>query len=397
MKKILGSTKGAVALALAVALFGTTAYGAETASATNTTQIQAEQQTSVLTYEDALAKAKKHSVSLADLQKSNDLLAETKEDLWDEVGSFSIPTYDYQKWVDADVYAYTSGVYSVDSGLKKNKYSAQITNLMLEVTLKTTFASIVESEANLKLLKESSAIQKTLYEQGQTKLQLGMLSQYKLDKLKVDYEKSGVDIYQLETGLDQMYMNLNNLMGEASDKKYTLEYNVDFEPYVLQTTIETYINAAMNSDYSILLKEKAVEDAKFSQNYLSESTPNSTNKANKLTYDTARRALKAAKEDKDVDIRNAYVQLQQSEVNYKQAETDLAQLQADLKTAQVNYQAGNVTKIVLEQAQLAITKQELYLEKLARTYDMQVFAFKNTSLITGGSSSSGGSKESAES
>ncbi len=389
MKKIMKSTKGAMALALAVTLFGTTAYGAEAAaSTTETVATQGEQAVPVLTYEDALAKAKKHSVDLRDLQTTTDYLQESKEDIWDAVGTFSVPTYDYQQWVNDAVYSYTSAIYTTSSGMTKNKYTTQITNLALEATLKSTFSSIVENEANLELLKETSAIQKTLYEQGQTKLDLGMLSQYKLDQLKADYEESKVNVYQLEKTLDQTYANLNNLMGESVDTEYTVEYNVEFEPYVLQGTMESYINAAMNKDYSILLKEQAVADAKFNQNYLAESTTNSENKSNKLTYETAKSALKAAKEDKDVAIRNAYVQLQQSEASYNQAKSDLALAQADLKTAEVNYQVGKITKLALDQAQLVVTKNELALGKLARAYDLQVFAFKNTSLIGGSSSSS---------
>lgn len=388
MKKIIGGTKGAVALALTVTLFGTTAYAAESPSTTEAVEAQLEQATPVLTYEEALEKAKKHSVDLIDLQKTNDFLEESKEDLWDAVGSFSIPTYDYQKWVNDAVYTYTSAVYDTDSGMTKNKYATQITNLLLEATLKSTFSSIAEAESNLELLKKNSEIQKTIYEQGQTKLSLGMLSQYKLDQLKADYEESKVNVYQLEKTLEQAYASLNNLMGESVDKTYTVEYNVEFEPYELSGTIETYINAAINSDYSILLKELAAEDAKFEQNYLAESTSNSANKSNKLSYGNAQRALKAAKEDKDIAIRNAYVQLQQSEAKYKQAESDLAQAQADLKTAEVNYQVGNITELALEQAQLGVTKNEIALQKLVNSYDMQVFAFKNTSLI-GGTSSSG--------
>lgn len=393
MKKIVRSTRGVVALALTVALFGTTAYGAEAVSTTEAVATQGEQGTAVLTYEEALEKAKKHSVELIDLQNSNDYLQETKEDLWDVVGSFSIPTYDYQKWVNDAVYSYTSGIYNTDSGMTSNKYREQITNLALEATLKSTFATIVENEETLDVTKEAMAIKKTIYEQGQTKYDLGMLSKYKLDQLKADYETSKVDVYQMEKSLDQLYTNLNNLIGESADKKYVVQYDVEFEPYVLQGTIETYINAAMNSDYSILLKKQAVEDAKFNRNYVSESTENATNKKNKLSYETAQRELKSAKEDKDIDIRNAYVQLKQSEANYNQAKADLEQAQADLKTAEVNYSVGNTTKLTLQQAQLRVTQKELALKKLARAYDMQVFTFKNTSLINGGSSSSGSSSK----
>lgn len=387
MKKMIGSTKGVVALALAVTLFGTTAYGAETPSATEVAVTEAvAQDIPVLTYEQALEKAKKHSIKLIDLQKNNEFLQESKEDLWDVVGSFSVPTYDYQKWVNDAVYMYSSAVYNTDSGMTKNKYAAQIASLALEATLKNTFSSIVENEANLDLLKQTGELQKTLYEQGQTKYRLGMISQYKLDQLKAEYDASKVNIYQLEKTLEQMYMSLNNIIGESVDKKYKVEYDADFEPYVLQGSLEAYINAQMKKDYSILLQEQAVEDAKFNKNYLSESTPDSSNKSNKNSYESAQRNLKAAKEDKEIAIRNAYVQLQQTEANYNQAKADLAQAQADLKTAEVNYAAGNITKLTLDQAKLGVSQRELALEKLARAYDMQVFSFKNTDLIVGGGS-----------
>ncbi len=388
MKKILASTKGALALALIVALSGVTAYGADTNSATEAVSTQTEQTVPVLTYEQALEKAKTHSVDLRDLEKATEYLQEVKGDVWDKVGSFANPTYDYQQWVDDAVYAYSSSIYTTNSSLTKNKYTTKITNLMLEATLKSTFSSIVQNESNLELLKETSEIQKTLYEQGQKKFELGMLSQYKLDQLKADYEESKVNVYQLEKTLEQMYISLNDLMGESVDKAYTVEYNVEFEPYVLAVSMESFINSSINSDYSILLKEQAVEDAKFTQNYLSESTDNTSNKSKKYSYESAQRTLKAAKEDKEIAIRNAYVALQQAEANYNQAVADLAQAQADLKTAEVNYKVGNITELALQQSQLGVTQKEIALEKIVYSYDMQVFAFKNSSLISGGSSES---------
>jgi len=394
MKKIIGSARGAVALALVVTLFGTTAYAAEVTPTAQTVSTQGEQAIPVVTFEEALQKVKSNSKDLVDLQKQSDFLQESKEDIWDAVGTFSTPTYEYQKWVDSGVYSYTSAIYSTNSNMTKNKYQTQSSNLAIEATLKGTFSNIVETEETLELLKETLAISKTIYEQGQTKNNLGMLSKFELDKLKATYDANKTKVYQLEKNLEQNYINLNNLMGESPDKKYTLEYNVEFEPYVLQGTIELYINAAMKNDLGILMAAQAVEDAKFNKNFVSENTMNTTNKENKLTYEAAQRAYKKAKEDKEIAIRNAYIQLQQSEANYNQLKADLEQTKATLKTAEVNYKIGNTTKLTLDQAQLAVTKDELALKSFARSYDMQVFAFKNTSLIAGGSAGTSGSSKS---
>lgn len=394
MKKIIGSARGAVALALVVTLFGTTAYAAEATPTAQTVSTQGEQAIPVVTFEEALQKVKSNSKDLVDLQKQSDFLQESKEDIWDAVGTFSTPTYEYQKWVDSGVYSYTSAIYSTNSNMTKNRYQTQSSNLAIEATLKGTFSNIVETEETLELLKETLAISKTIYEQGQTKNNLGMLSKFELDKLKATYDANKTKVYQLEKNLEQNYINLNNLMGESPDKKYTLEYNVEFEPYVLQGTIELYINAAMKNDLGILMAAQAVEDAKFNKNFVSENTMNTTNKENKLTYEAAQRAYKKAKEDKDIAIRNAYIQLQQSEANYNQLKADLEQTKATLKTAEVSYKIGNTTKLTLDQAQLAVTKDELALKSFARSYDMQVFAFKNTSLIAGGSAGTSGSSKS---
>ncbi|MFV0314890.1 MAG: TolC family protein, partial [Anaerotignum sp.] len=296
MKKLLRSTKGALALALTVTLFGTTAFAEEPVATLEVGESETVVETlPVLTYEDALAKAKKNSFDLLEIQKTSEFLQETKGDIWDAVGTFTTPTYDYQKWVNDAVYSYTSAIYSTDSGMTKNKYAQGITNLALEATLKSTFSSLVETEESLALLEQVSDVEKIKYEQGQKKYELGMISKYSLDQLKASYETSKTNIYQVERSLEQMYISLNDMIGEDVDARFIIEYDTPFEPYELNVSIETYINAELKKDYSILLQEQAVEDAKFTMNYLPESTTNAGNKSNKNTYETEQRALKSAK------------------------------------------------------------------------------------------------------
>ncbi|MFV0313700.1 MAG: TolC family protein, partial [Anaerotignum sp.] len=126
----------------------------------------------------------------------------------------------------------------------------------------------------------------------------------------------------------------------------------------------------------------AVEDAKFTMNYLPESTTNAGNKSNKNTYETEQRALKSAKADKELALRNAYVQLEQSEANYNQAVADLARAEADYKVAEVTYNAGNTTLLTLQQAALGVEQAKNTVNQIALAYDMQVFSFENSSLIS---------------
>lgn len=405
MKFFLYKLKGAAALALAMTLCSTQVFAAESLSAEQQgvqaapvveTTAEEEAPLPTLTVEEALQKAKKHSPSLRDIQDTADFLQETKEDLWD-AGYFDMPTYDYQKWVNDGWWAITSQAFSTNVGMEQNSLTKEVTELALEVTVKSSFTSILGNLDNLELLQKQAEIQDTLYRQGQLKQKLGVLSQYDLDQLKVTLDNTQDQIARLEASLEQQYIQLNDLMGVPVDERYTFVYDVEYTPYTMAQTMDQYINDKTNSAPDIKLKELAVESAKFGKNYLAESSDGSEQKKNDLTYDQAKRELKTAKEEKDVAIRNAYLQIQQLETARATAQTNLKKAETDYRVAQVNYQAGNVTKTTVEQAELAVISAENELRNNAYQHDMLVFTFENPALLSSGSSSgSSGSSGSAQ-
>ncbi len=393
MKAFLYKAKGALALALAMSLCSTQVFAAEALSAEQQgVQVapvveKTEEEVAplpTLTYEEALAKAKKHSPDLRDIQDTADFLQETKEDLWDS-GYFNMPTYDYQKWVNDGWWAVTSAAFQTDLGMQQNSIGRKLTELALEVTVKSYFTTILSDLDNLELVQTNANMQKKLYQQGQTKYRLGLLSKYNLDQLEIAANQAQDTVKQLEAKLEQEYIKLNNLMGEKSDQRFTFVYDVSYEPYEMHQTMDQYINDKTNNDLTIQLAELKLESAKFGKNYLKESTNSSEQNQNDLTYDQAKRALKTAKEDKALAIRNAYLQIQQLETAYASAQADLTKAQADYRAVQVNYQAGNVTKTAVEQAEMGVLKAEIALRQNAYNHDMLVFTFENPSLL--GSSS----------
>ncbi len=394
MKAFLYKAKGALALALAMSLCSTQVFAADALSAEQQgVQVapvveKPEEEVAplpALTYEEALAKAKKHSPNLRDIQATADFLQETKEDLWDSVGYFNNVNYDYQKWVNDGWWAVTSAAFQTDMGIQQSSIGRKVQELALEATVKSSFTTILSSLDTLDLAQKNADMQKKLYQQGQAKYKLGLLSKYNLDQLQIAADQAQDQVTQLEASLEQTYIQLNNLMGEKVDARFAIVYDVEYEPYEMTQTMEQYINDKINSDLTIQLKELEVESAKFGKNYLKESSDGSEQNQNELTYDQAKRALKTAKEEKALAIRNAYLQIQQLETAYTSAQADLTKAQADYRAVQVNYQAGNVTKTAVEQAEMGVLKAESALRQNAYNHDMLVFTFENPSLL--GSSS----------
>lgn len=393
MKKYFVKGRTVAATAVAALLVSTTAFAAEqpqeSIPATEILTIEEAQALEAqkekeLTYEEAVELATKNSSDLRSVAETADYLQDLKEDIWDITGSFSVPTVSYQQWVDDDIYAIYSSIQNISSSMTKNRYSEELTKISLEATVKNYYTSIFSDQSSLELAKKDMAVKKTLWEQGQLKNQLGLLSDYDLQKLRSDYEQAQYNVTKLEMALEQEYLSFYNFIGQDREKDYTLVYDVEYAPYELPQPMTQYINSKMNTDYTIKLQEQAVKDAEFNKNYMSMSSSNATSANNKHSYEEAKRSLKTAKDSKELAIQNAYNSILSLESQYDSALTTLEQAKAAQRAAEVNYKAGNTTAITLDQAALAVEQAQNAVTQLEYAHDMQIYQFENTELLSSG-------------
>ena len=393
MKKYFAKGKTVAATAMAALLVSTTAFAAEkpqeSIPATEILTIEEAQALEAqkekeLTFEEAVELATKNSSDLRSVAETADYLQDLKEDIWDITGSFSVPTVSYQQWVDDDIYATYSSIQNISSSMTKNRYSEELTKISLEATVKNYYTSIFSDQSSLELTKKDMEVKKTLWEQGQRKNQLGLLSDYDLNTLRSDYEQAQYNVTKLEMALEQEYLSFYNFIGEDREKDYTLVYDVEYAPYELPQPMTQYINSKMNTDYTIKLQEQAVEDAEFNKNYMSMSSTNATSANNKHSYEEAKRSLKTAKDSKELAIQNAYNSILSLESQYDSAVTTLEQAKAAQRAAEVNYKAGNTTAITLDQAALAVEQAQNAVTQLEYAHDMQIYQFENTELLSSG-------------
>lgn len=393
MKKYFAKGKTVAATAMAALLVSTTAFAAEkpqeSIPATEILTIEEAQALEAqkekeLTFEEAVELATKNSSDLRSVAETADYLQDLKEDIWDITGSFSVPTVSYQQWVDDDIYAIYSSIQNISSSMTKNRYSEELTKISLEATVKNYYTSIFSDQSSLELAKKDMEVKKTLWEQGQRKNQLGLLSDYDLNTLRSDYEQAQYNVTKLEMALEQEYLSFYNFIGEDREKDYTLVYDVEYAPYELPQPMTQYINNKMKTDYTIKLQEQAVEDAEFNKNYMSMSSTNATSANNKHSYEEAKRSLKTAKDSKELAIQNAYNSILSLESQYDSAVTTLEQAKAAQRAAEVNYKAGNTTAITLDQAALAVKQAQNAVTQLEYAHDMQIYQFENTELLSSG-------------
>ena len=395
MKAFFYKTKGIAALAMALTLCAVPVFAADpvalSADAQGVQTAKPQQMETVeevplqkLTEADAYAKALKNSPSLREIQEQMDFLYETKGDLWDK-GITSVPAYsEHKQWIGAGLYSATTALLQTDAGIEQSRYGQELTKLGLEVAVKSYFSTIHTNLDNLKLAQENVDMLEKTYEQYKMKYELGMMSKYDFEKQETALKQAKDSITQLENALEQQYIKLNDLMGEKPETRFEYVYDPVFTPYEPDRELELYITDRTKNELSIKILESQMETAKFQTTYLAENATSATIDQNELNYDKAKRALKTAKTQMELNIRSTLLQIRQLETSYETALTDLEKAQADYRAIQVNYQAGNVTKLTVEQARMGILQKELALKSLAYSHDM----FEHPSMLGTASSAS---------
>ncbi|MBR5793550.1 MAG: TolC family protein [Anaerotignum sp.] len=401
-KAFLYKMKGAVALTLAMSMFCPQVFAREALSAEEqgvqaapvvelTEEEKAAMVIPVLTFEEALRKAKANSATLKDYEDLTEVLREERNDQIDDLGTLKTPTYEYKKWVNFSTWAKQAQVFATKMEQKSTSLQKELTNLTLEVGVKSSFVDILGQQDQIALAKMNADMQQKLYEQAQVKHRLGMLSKYGtggLDEKRIAAEQAKNNVALAEAQLAQTYTNFNRLLGAKEDQRYELVYDVDYAPYDIGRPLDMYISDKMNNDdLSLKLMELSVEAAKFTTNYLPDEVPAGVtdpydkDDRNQYGLDSAERSLKTAKQAKESAIQNTYLQIKQLETMRDSAEADLKKAQTTYRMVEVNYQAGNVTKTALEQAKMGVISAENALKTNAYNHDMLVFTFENPTLL----------------
>lgn len=406
MKAFLYKAKGALALALAMSLCSTQVFAADALSAEQqgvqaapvkvlTEEEKAAQALPQLTYEQALKKAKDNSAELRDYEDLADVLREERNDQIDDLGSLKTPTYEYKKWVNFSTWMKQAQVFATKLEQESNTLQRDLQNLVIEVSVKSYFVDILNQQDTIELAKTNADMQQKLYEQAQVKNRLGMLSKYGtggLDEYRIAAEQAKNNVALAEHSLTQSYTNFNRLLGEPENTRYELIYDVAYEPYEMTQTMDQYISDKLNNDdLTLKLMELSVEGAKFTSNYLPVDVPSGVSDPyddddrNEYDLDSAKRSLKTAKQEKESLIQNTYLQIKQLETARDSAEADLKKAETTYHMMEVNYQAGNVTKTALEQAEMGVISAQNALKENAYNHDLLVFTFENPSLLSSNS------------
>lgn len=384
--------KRLTAMAMAVATaFSVNAFAADkTVSNINTAQTSKTtdgKTAKTVTYDEAVKLAIKNTSSIATIDEAMDYMENSKEAISTNLSGY-YPYSGTSQTVETAIGTLLSSIGTIDGNSKAYRYQKQMLEETAELMVKNYFDTIKTSENALALAKDSLRLKQDEYSQLVLKNKLGMISNNDLKNASNALTKMKENVKMAELAIDSVYSSLGNTIGLKAGTDFDIDYTLEYKPFEMEIGLDSYITQKSSTDPSVQVAKANLETAEFQKKvstyetepYSYQQKDNAVNSADRTWGDTVKN-LKTA-------ISNAYNSIGQLESNRTALEAALADAKTTYATAQTNYQVGNITKLQLEQAELAVKSAENDLISNASSHDLLVFQFEHPYMLSNSNSSS---------
>lgn len=358
-----------------------------------------DENTVVLTYDEALKMAVDKSSNLKNIEDSVDYLEEMRDDLGDMIWSldqqqsqYNSNLFDLSQQTDEILAAQLALQTNIESTIEvaRNIKNVEIQQDMIEVNeqmvkdgvelaLKSYINNIRSTVTQIDLLEASVELGKENIANMELKNSLGYESDYNLQTAKTTQLNNENSLEMLKLSLDSQKQALKTLLGVDASKDIYVEYDVSFNA-LEDVDLEHYVIRQRETDPSIITLKNNVTLAEYKERtnaaYDSESEIGVRNELN-----TAKRNLEDGKDNLEKNIRAAYNNIKTLEENNKSLLRSVEQAKTDYNSVVASYKSGMATEYQVKQAKLGILSAEKNVEDNAANYDLLTYTFEKTYLL----------------
>ncbi|MEC1781365.1 stalk domain-containing protein [Schinkia azotoformans] len=316
--------------------------------------IPKNENSTTLTYNDALQKALAYSYALKNAEKEIDKADESRDD-YGEFFRYSEPFGTGNSLEDAQIRQIYLGMLSADDKVRKAKRDLETTKEEITYQVKQAYNDVIQKEASKLYNERALAVEELNFKLAKVQLTQGVISQVQYDQLANKLDGTKKTLEASEKALSQAKIKLNQLMGVSSNNTYAL---VDIPVF------ETMENADV--DYQItktLEKHPTIFELEQAKNLTQKSldlyTYNSGSigenyETKRITVSTLGNQIAQTKDSIAQGIRTTYLNIKSLEDQYAILQTNLSNAEKSLQVTKVQYEVGQTTELDLRQKELQV-------------------------------------------
>ncbi len=275
---------------------------------------------------------------------------------------------------DAEILKFTGEFYK-DQRLR-NKTAEEN---MLRAQVKEFYFTVNNLNELVKINEENVAVRQKLYENTQTKFELGMVA--KQDVLSAEYE-----LMSAETDYDESVLNLKNA-------KMKLNLLLGYDPMQEVVLTDSISENAAEKDIGIaeavskaLLERNEIYAAKFqldlsemtTENLKKKSASASEVKKQRIALEETTAQYLSALDNVEIDVREKYMDVRQKKSAVETSKKSVETLEEALRLTQLTYDAGMAILTDVQEMQTKVFQAKVGLSNAILNYNLAIDAFQES-------------------
>lgn len=335
-----------------------------------------EEQSTALTYEEALEKALKQSYDQKTLMETIDQLEEVRKQVASDVRYIPIGGQGDELAIRA-----LFGLKTTEINLQMAKKQEETLKDMVAFKVRSEYDTIVKKIKEIELQEKVIENAERQLNQLSKKSQLGVSSNYEykvqLNKYNEEKQKKAV----LEQELEDNYLKLNTTMGINRAERYDVVLDREVEWLEESINVDTHARRMQSQHPSVWNQEQQIRMDQLDVELHIFNAGQTPYEAKQAEVRKSQIKLASLKENIDQAVRSTYNQLKQLETQYHLIEIALEKAEKDLNIVRLRYDIGMAVASDVQQAELAVTAIKNQKETLLISYEQLKMMFEKPWLM----------------
>lgn len=264
--------------------------------------------------------------------------------------------------------------------LENYDLNSQKTKDILKYDITKLFVDIVNAEKNIELSEKNLEILKKELDISLLKYQKGILNKADFDSKNAEYIKKSSELENDKIDLQELYIDVNKIMGIDLEKKYEINLDLNYEK-IDDIDIDEKISEGLLESLDLKEQKQALEVSKYEYSTYNEYTNYSTKVSKENDISGKTRDIQDYETDFGDTVKKLYRDIIDKESKDEKYKEELEAKEKELDVLNIKYSMGKATSLELEKKELEISEIKENISENQYEHELLVLQFCNTNLL----------------
>ncbi len=262
-----------------------------------------------------------------------------------------------------------------------DNYDADIqkTKDVLKYDIVKLFSDIANTQQSLDTEEKSLAVAKKELDISELKYQKGIISKSEYDEQNTSYVKNDNSLKNKKIELDNLFIDLNKLIGLDLKDTYSIELELDYDK-IGEVDLDSKRQEDLENSIDLTKQKQNLDVSKYEYSTYNEYTSYSTKLSKENDIESKQRDIADTEIDYTNSLNNLYRDIINKETEIEKYNEQLEYKNKELSVIELKYSLGKATQLEIDKKNIEIYELEDTIKKAKDEHQLLIMKYENVNL-----------------